>query len=143
MEETTQAASLLSFLPQVLAGIQGLEEHIPDEILSDNLSTCESCGTSWSDFKKIGFLGCGSCYEAFGDSLLKVIREFQESEEHIGKAPAKLPEKARLRRKLLELEKRLERQIAEEHYEAAASVRDQIREIEGKLKETVEKSDKE
>ena len=42
-------------------------------------------------------------------------------------------ESARLRKRLLELERYLERQIAEEEYEAAAAVRDQIKEIEGKL----------
>jgi protein arginine kinase activator len=69
----------------------------------------------------------------FGEPLTKVIIEFQEAEEHLGKMPGKVSEGARLRKRLMELEKHLEHQIAEERYEAAAGVRDQIKEIEGKL----------
>jgi len=59
-----------------------------------------------------------------------VIRDFQEAGEHIGKMPRKISETSRLRRKLIELERHLERQIAEEEYESATAVRDEIREIE-------------
>ena len=38
-----------------------------------------------------------------------------------------------MRKRLLEIERYLERQIDEEEYEAAAAVRDQIVEIQGKL----------
>jgi protein-arginine kinase activator protein McsA len=47
--------------------------------------------------------------------------------------PGKVSEGARLRKRLMELEKHLENQIAEERYEAAAAVRDQIKKIEVKL----------
>jgi protein arginine kinase activator len=133
MEETTEAANLLAFLPQILSGMQGMDEHLVEDVLSGELLACESCGTSFNDFQKIGFLGCSKCYTAFGEPLAKVIAEFQEGEEHVGKMPGKVSEGARLRKKLMDLERHLEHQIAEERYEAAATVRDQIREIEGKL----------
>lgn len=133
MEETTEAANLLSFLPQIIAGLQGVDESIAEDILSGDLVTCEECGTSFNDFQKMGFLGCSHCYEAFGEPLLNVIREFQEATDHVGKIPGKVPQAARLRRKLIELERRLERRVAEEEYEAAAAVRDQINEIRGML----------
>jgi len=138
MEETTEAVNLLAFLPQVIAGIHGIEEQAAEDALSANLTTCDSCGTSWNDFQKMGFLGCALCYEAFGESLLEIIREFQQADEHVGKVPGKISEKAKLRRKLVELERRLERQIAQERYEAAAAVRDQIQKIRVKLEEEVE-----
>jgi protein arginine kinase activator len=135
MEETTEAANLLAFLPQILSGLQGVEEHLVEDVLSCELLACESCGTSFNDFQKMGFLGCARCYESFGEALKKVIIEFQESEEHCGKMPQKVSVGARLRKRLVDLERDLEHQIAEEEYEAAAAVRDQIREIEGRLKE--------
>ena len=133
MEEATEAANLIAFLPQIMSGLQEMGEQAVDEVLSGELITCESCGTSFNDFQKMGFLGCRECYRAFGESLENVIREFQEAEEHLGKMPGSASEGARLRKKLIELERHLERQIAEEEYEAAAAVRDRIREIEIRL----------
>ena len=69
--------------------------------------------------------------------------EMQESEEHLGKLPGKVSEGARLRKRLMELERHLEHRIAEEDYEAAAAVRDQIREIDGKLNREVSDSEPE
>ena len=133
MEETTEAANLLAFLPQILSGLHGAEEPLVEDVLSSDLVICDFCGTSFNDFQKMGFLGCANCYEVFGDSLDGVLLDFQEATEHIGKIPGKASESARLRKRLLELERYLDRQIAEEEYEAAAAVRDQIQEIEGKL----------
>lgn len=134
MEETTEAANLLAFLPQILSGMQAsMDENAVEDILGSELLICEFCGTSFNDFQKMGFLGCAHCYEEFAEPLDGVLLEFQEATEHIGKIPGKASEAARLRKRLIELERYLERQIAEEEYEAAAAVRDQIKEIEGKL----------
>ncbi len=134
MEETTEAANLIAFLPQILSGLQGIEEqHLIEDVLAVEPITCDFCGTSFNDFQKMGFVGCAGCYESFGDRLEAVLLDFQEATEHIGKIPGKASESARLRKRLLELERYLERQIAEEEYEAAAAVRDQIKEIEGRL----------
>jgi len=133
MEETNEAASLLAFLPQVLSGIQGIDEGAVEEVLGGELITCRSCGTSFNDFQRMGFLGCAGCYGAFGEPLDRLIFEFQEASEHIGKMPGKVSGGARLRKKMIELERNLERQIADEQYEAAAAARDQIREIRGML----------
>lgn len=133
MEETTEAANLLAFIPQILSGMQAVDENVVEDVLSGELVTCGSCGTSFNDFQKMGFLGCPGCYEEFGEPLERVILEFQESSEHVGKMPGKVSESARLRKRLVELERHLERQIAGEQYEAAAAARDQINEIRGKL----------
>jgi protein arginine kinase activator len=143
MEETTEAANLLAFLPHIISGLQGMDEQLADDALSGQLITCEFCGTSFNDFQKIGFLGCSKCYEAFGEALEQVIRDFQEASEHLGKMPQKISATARLRRKLIELERHLEHQIAGEEYEAAAAVRDQIREIETMLETEGRKRERE
>lgn len=133
MEETTEAANLLAFIPQILSGLQGVEEDLVDDVLSNEVISCEACGTSFNDFQKMGFLGCSECYRAFGEPLRRVIVDFQGSGEHVGKMPAKLSRTAMLKKKMLELEERLRSQIEEEEYEAAAMVRDQIKEIEDTL----------
>ena len=133
MEETTEAANLLAFIPQILSGLQGMEEQIAEDVLSGELLVCENCGTTFNDFQKMGYLGCASCYRSFSEPLGRIILEFQEADEHRGKIPVKGSEGARLRKQVVELEKRLEKQIAEEEYESAAAVRDQIKEIRTKL----------
>jgi len=143
MEETTEAANLLAFLPQILSGLQGMEENLVEDVLAGELLTCESCGTSFNDFQKMGFLGCSKCYREFGEPLQTVILEFQESDEHLGKLPGKVSEGAKLRKRLVELERHLEHRIAEEDYEAAAAVRDQIREIDGRLHREVSEGESE
>ncbi|MBU4195100.1 MAG: UvrB/UvrC motif-containing protein [Actinobacteria bacterium] len=143
MEEATEAANLIAFLPQIMTDIQGMDDRSVDEVLSGELIECESCGTSFNDFQKMGFLGCRECYRAFGEPLMRVILEFQGEEEHLGKTPRKASRGAQLRKKLIELERSLERRIAEEKYEAAATVRDQIRKIENSLDPEASASEKE
>jgi protein arginine kinase activator len=133
MEETTEAANLLAFIPQILSGIQDVDEQLVDEVLAEELITCGSCGTTYNDFQKMGFLGCRDCYEAFAEPLEGVILEFQDSAEHVGKIPGSASREARLRRRLIELEGHLDRQIAEERYESAAAVRDKIMELRDRL----------
>lgn len=133
MEETTEAANLLAALPHLIGGVQGGAEDLDGELMSGELITCGWCGTSFHDFRKMGFLGCERCYQAFAEPLEGVLYGLQGATEHVGKAPGKLSNEARLRKRLLELEHHLEQQIAEEEYEAAAAVRDQIREIRGIL----------
>ncbi|MBN1289021.1 MAG: hypothetical protein JXA49_05230 [Actinobacteria bacterium] len=133
MEETSEAVNLFAFLPQILTGFSGQPEDAADDILTGALVKCDSCGTSFNDFQKMGFLGCPDCYRALGEPLERVIMDFQGSTGHKGKMPSRVSEDAKLRRRLIDLEQNLERQIIEEDYEAAASVRDKIREIREKL----------
>lgn len=133
MEETSEAVNLFAFLPQILTGFSGQPEEAVDDVLTGALVKCDSCGTSFNDFQKMGFLGCADCYKAMGENLGQVIMDFQGSIEHKGKMPSRVSEDAKLRRKLVELERSLEQQIVEEDYEQAAGVRDKIREIRSQL----------
>lgn len=133
MEEASEAANLIAFLPQILTDIQGMDGRSIEDILPGDPLECEFCGTSYNDFQKMGFLGCRDCYRAFGEHLGRVILEFQEADEHAGKIPGRASKEAKLRRKLIELERRLEKNIAAEKYETAATVRDQIRKVESSL----------
>lgn len=133
MEETSEAFNFFAYLPQILSGFSAPEEDVTEDILSGILLKCDSCGTSFNDFQKMGFLGCSDCYKALGDPLERVIMEFQGSTEHTGKIPSRVSKDAKLRKKLIQLEHSLEHQIVEEQYEEAASVRDKIREIQHKL----------
>ncbi len=50
---------------------------------------CPSCGLAYADFKKIGRLGCGECYNVFRKYLAPLLKRIHGSNQHIGKSPIK------------------------------------------------------
>lgn len=102
---------------------------------------CPQCGLTYEDFKKIGRLGCGECYTVFKSSLAPLLKRIHGSQQHIGKSPnpvavkesklsSKLHEEVEAAR--LELQKAVKR----EEFEEAAALRDKIKFLEKKLKES-------
>jgi protein arginine kinase activator len=94
--------------------------------------TCPECGMPFVEFRNHGRLGCPHDYDAFREELLPLLESVHGDVKHAGKAPRKGArakaaggggELAGLRRKLQQL-------VADEKYEDAARVRDQIRRLE-------------
>lgn len=92
---------------------------------------CSYCGTSLSDFRASGRLGCARCYGAFEQSLKDLLRRVHGSASHVGRryAGADAPALDRTAT-LTELRGRLADAIKGEEFELAASLRDQIRTME-------------
>ncbi|NLG69660.1 MAG: hypothetical protein GX496_08900 [Firmicutes bacterium] len=90
---------------------------------------CPNCGLSWSDFKRLGQLGCSQCYVTFERALRPVLKRLHGATEHAGKRPRERGESLR-RRELGRLREELQEAIASEQYERAAQLRDRIRELE-------------
>ena len=102
------------------------------------IAKCPSCGLTYADFKKIGRLGCGECYNVFRKYLAPLLKRIQGSNQHIGKTPSKIKTASRVYKKkagLQELKNQLQEAIMREAFEEAARLRDMIKEIEGKNKE--------
>ena len=108
---------------------------------------CPSCGLSYAAFRQHGLLGCSQCYEAFEEKVTPLIeRAHQGGTHHIGKTPRRMlaaaqGEDAQAIERLLGsareraervalLRKQLEEALAQEQYERAAAVRDQLRRYE-------------
>lgn len=97
----------------------------------DNV-TCDVCGMTYSEFRKVHRLGCPHDYEAFAELLTPQLRvEHEGATEHIGKVPHRAGGDQQKQTALLRLRGELRRAIATEDYERAAAVRDQIQETEG------------
>ena len=92
--------------------------------------SCSVCGFTQADFKKTGRLGCSACYDVFGESLEAMLKNMHKGSEHVGKAPASLIKIRELDAQIRDLQSSLERAVADEEYEKAADLRDQIRRIE-------------
>jgi len=92
---------------------------------------CPVCGFTQADFKKTGRLGCSACYNTFSDALGSLIKAMHKGTQHTGKIPARLFRDLARTDRLNELRKHLEDAVSKEDYETAASLRDEIRQLEG------------
>lgn len=93
---------------------------------------CPACGFSQADFKKTGRLGCPVCYDTFADGLSGLLKAMHKRTSHAGKIPARLMRTLEHDAHMKQLQRDLAKAVAEEEYEAAAHIRDQLKELEQK-----------
>lgn len=97
-------------------------------------ATCPNCGLSFTKFRSNSLMGCPQCYDAFDEYLTPMLETAHDGgNHHIGKIPSRtsadISELNQLQ--ILSIRKRLAEAVACEDYELAASLRDQIGQIEG------------
>ena len=90
---------------------------------------CPTCGYSQADFKKAGRFGCADCYGTFSEGLEAMLKTMHKGTRHTGKIPAALQQSRAEAQKLKLLQKKLEKAIAEENFEEAAQLRDEIKRL--------------
>lgn len=90
---------------------------------------CPTCGYTQADFKKAGRFGCSDCYATFGEGLETMLKTMHKGTRHTGKVPAALQQSRAEAQKLKLLQKRLDKAIAEENFEEAAQLRDEIKRL--------------
>lgn len=113
-------------ITDVLLGLGGSRD---DAEQTDKV--CSHCRMSLDDFRKSSRLGCRYCYEAFATELEPLLEAMQRGVQHVGKQPsgasvAAPPPVVTL----AELRKELQEAVRAENYEAAARIRDSIRDLE-------------
>ena len=96
---------------------------------------CPHCGFTQADFKKTGRLGCPECYTTFAEGLEGLLRTMHKGTKHVGKVPQSLKHNHDLSEKLKTLQKRLDKAITDEDFEAAIHLRDDINTVKGQLDE--------
>ncbi len=90
---------------------------------------CPGCGTTLGDFKMRGRFGCGRCYDTFRAALLPLLERVHDAPRHQGRFPTRPPVLRTRPDSLVDLRRRLEAAIQGENYEEAASLRDQLRNL--------------
>jgi protein arginine kinase activator len=93
-------------------------------------AVCKQCGMSYEDFLKTGKMGCGNCYEVFGERLQPIFRKLHGAQEHAGKMPQRQCKGISSSKELQKLKEMLNKAIQQEEYEKAAELRDKIRQLE-------------
>ena len=116
-------------LADLLLGI-GAAEEIEKGALAKR---CSVCGFSQADFKKTGRLGCSECYGTFAEGLGSLLKAMHKGTEHIGKLPERAQRTMALNQQMRALTENLQKAVADENYETAASLRDQIKQLETDL----------
>ena len=89
---------------------------------------CPKCGFTQADFKKAGRLGCSECYVTFAEGLEGLLKSMHKGTRHAGKVPHALQQTRDQAEKLKNLRKKLDKAVAEEDFETAARLRDEIKE---------------
>jgi len=106
---------------------------------------CSECGLSFQEFSRTGRLGCGHCYEAFRTSMEELLRRIHGNTRHRGRRPESAPKQRPSPQSttLRQLKADLDRAIADEDFERAARLRDEIRELKKPRKESAGSRQKE
>ncbi len=118
----------------LISGLLDFEQHSQSTLNSTNNPSlhCEECGLSYAQFSKIGRFGCSSCYQSFTDRLDPLLRRVHGNTVHVGKVPRRSGSDIQAKREVDRLKKELKDCIEQEEFEIAASIRDQIRQLEKK-----------
>jgi protein arginine kinase activator len=122
-------------LSDLLAGMADFDKPKNETSAMVSAVKCPGCGLTYADFKKIGRLGCGECYNAFKKYLGPLLKRIHGSTQHTGKSPLRVTKVLKKRIDIQELRNRLNKAIESEAFEEAAGIRDQIKELEKKQAE--------
>jgi protein arginine kinase activator len=134
MAEQTEGLALVLAVPSVLRGFR--KNASPDQESAAEAPSgaraemfCGVCGTTLTDLKESGLVGCADCYRVFADHLEATVRREAEPIEHLGKMPLRGPETDTLRHEMMRLERMLRELVADERFEEAAGVRDRLAQL--------------
>ena len=90
---------------------------------------CPGCGMSLKEFQKSGKVGCADCYAAFGDKMKQTLKSIHGHARHVGKVPEYLAAEVSTQRRMDDLRRQMDAAVAEEDFERAAVLRDEIKEL--------------
>jgi protein arginine kinase activator len=116
-------------LADLLLGIGAAEEIEKGSVTQK----CSICGFTQTDFKKTGRLGCSACYHSFSEGLTTLLKAMHKGTEHVGKLPQRAQQEMQMNDRMRMLTQDLQKAVAEENYETAAALRDQIKKLENEF----------
>ncbi|MFC3885261.1 UvrB/UvrC motif-containing protein [Bacillus songklensis] len=97
---------------------------------------CPNCKLTYRQFAKFGRFGCAHCYETFRSSLTPFLKRLHAGNHlHKGKIPKRIGSNLHLKKELEKQKLKLKEYIAQEEFEKAATLRDEIRALEKTLRE--------
>jgi len=122
---SNMAAAIAQHMVQQMAVGQTAEE-----LARLDQQTCPFCGITFHQFRNQGRLGCPHDYAAFAAQLEPLLLSIHGETEHVGKVPKRSPAGSEARMQLIRLRREMGEAVAQEDYERASRLRDDIRRIE-------------
>ena len=130
--EQTEGLALVLAVPSVFRRLtQGAPEGDPARMPPPHGEDrfCGVCGTTLTDYRESGMVGCPNCYRVFADDLQKALEVDAKPAEHVGKVPRRGPDNDAVRHEVMRLERMLRELVECERFEEAAGVRDRLTEL--------------
>ncbi len=109
-------------------------EQTAEQLAALDEAQCPSCGITFAEFRQGGRFGCPYDYVCFEDSIEPLLVNIHGARQHLGKHPRRTTGRPDEQHRLIQLRKEMKQAIEREDYEAAGSLRDQIREMEQKFR---------
>lgn len=98
---------------------------------------CPDCASTFATIRASGRVGCPSCYRVFAEELAPTLHTAHGTTAHIGSVPARHRARRAKAEKLKILKRQMQEAISKEDFETAASLRDEIKQLEeNKAKES-------
>jgi len=94
-------------------------------------TACPECGMTYDEFRKVGRLGCSTCYKAFAKPLKRLLKRIHGADQHVGRVPGQAAtateDEVDTEVSAVEtLRADLVQAVEDEEYERAAKLRDEI-----------------
>ncbi len=112
--------------------LSGLFGNTPTGLGSTQTQVCPQCGTSLNEISSSGRVGCANCYTTFREYLRPTIQRIHGKVEHEGKIPSDHVKEMTTTEKIDLLKKQMSEAVEQQNFEQAATLRDQIRDLEEK-----------
>jgi protein arginine kinase activator len=124
-ELLTLGEDALKDLPEEIAGT--IKPPVLTAATGATTVRCPDCGLTYGAFVDSNRFGCARCYTAFEDNLESALSEIQGATTHLGRMPSGVSPDAEAReRHRAHLRAELDAAVADERYEDAARLRDQL-----------------
>jgi len=117
----------VSFSPPKVANLWKLLQFHTQKVKT---LTCPDCGMTLEELRRRGRVGCAKDYDVFRDYLDELLSRMHGSGSHVGRLPG-IPEGSLERmHQMTSLKNELDLAIRDEDYERAATLRDEIQDLE-------------
>ncbi|GIN72236.1 hypothetical protein J14TS2_27110 [Bacillus sp. J14TS2] len=131
MNEGSGAFSFNDLLAGLLNFDSALQQVKSNTSPPGSILQCEVCKMTYQQFVKVGQFGCAHCYETFREQLTPILKRLHTGNiEHGGKLPKRIGGSLHIKKQVQELKGELQSLVANEEFEQAAKIRDQIRSLE-------------
>lgn len=94
---------------------------------------CPTCQMTYQQFLKKGKFGCANCYATFKPMLPSIFEKLQAGTSHKSTTVVEPSPVRKLQQQIEELREKMKQAIAEERFEDAATMRDEVKALEQKM----------